>query len=466
MIPTEQVQTFPCLHGVLLLRGFSLRLAVERGHLIIEDESLGIRRRTRLNRVDRGVRRIIIVGSTGSLSLEVIRWLDGVGIPLVHVHPDGRVLMVAAPSAAHRPPVRRAQALAATTDLGLSLSRQLLLDKIRGQVGILDPLDAAREVRQEMALALGDAEAASDFDSLRRAEALAASAYWGAWRTVRVRILNRDRRRVPAHWGRFSSRHSPLGGRGPIRAVTPANAILNYCYAILEAEARIACLAVGLDPMLGLLHTDRTARDALALDLMEPIRPAVDHFVLDLLAERELSRKDLFELADGQCRLLPPLTEELATIAPRWARLVLPVAQWVADRLERAVDGGMIPRPNHHGKAPRSRRRPQIRSMREYDRRPDPTADVRYREKAVRKRQRTLTAVYEANGRWRATQVPTMTQEEYRARVAPALAGIALRRLMDATGLSNASCSKIRRGLTTPHPRHWEPLARVVGANA
>jgi CRISPR/Cas system-associated endonuclease Cas1 len=34
----------------------------------------------------------------------------------------------------------------------------------------------------------------------------------------------------------------------PRLAINPANAILNYLYAILEAETRLACLTLGLDP--------------------------------------------------------------------------------------------------------------------------------------------------------------------------------------------------------------------------
>jgi hypothetical protein len=370
--------------------------------------------------------------------------------------------MVAAPSAAHRAGVRRAQALAGTTELGLALSRQLLAEKIRGQGGLLDRLNAPSDLRQEMALALRALGLATDFGALRQAEARAAGGYWSAWRTVPVRIAREARPRRPRHWAVFGARHSPLGGRGPNRAINPANAVMNYLYAILEAEARIACLAVGLDPMLGILHTDRTARDALALDLMEPIRPTVDRLVLDLLATRELSHRDLFELPDGQCRLMPSLTEELATTAPRWARLALPVAQAVADQLQRAASDGLA-RPNHHAEAPRwLRRRPQVRAMREFDRRPDPAADSRYQTPAVRKRQRTMDGVYRANGRWSATNTPGMTREQFLAQVVPGLARVTLPRLIAATGLSNASCSTIRRGLTVPHPRHWGALAQLA----
>ncbi len=56
---------------------------------------------------------------------------------------------------------------------------------------------------------------------------------------------------------------------------------------------------------------------------------------------------------------------------------------------------------------------------------------------------------------------PGMTRERYVDAVVPALANVKLSDLMAATGLTNASCSKIRRGLTIPHPRYWETLARL-----
>src|SRR5207302_11022633 len=90
---------------------------------------------------------------------------------------------------------------------------------------------------------------------------------------------------------------------------------------------------VGLDPGLGLLHADRPNRDSLACDLMEPVRPAVDRYVCELLGHRTFTKEDVFELLDGQCRLLPPLTHDLAATASEWARLARPIAEEVADRL-------------------------------------------------------------------------------------------------------------------------------------
>jgi CRISPR-associated protein Cas1 len=95
----------------------------------------------------------------------------------------------------------------------------------------------------------------------------------------------------------------------PRAAADPINAILNYLYAILEAESRIALIAVGLDPGLGILHTDQRSRDSLALDLMKSARPAVDQYVLNLLAHRPVSLQ-------GRC-LPDRLAELLARIQAR-----------------------------------------------------------------------------------------------------------------------------------------------------
>ena len=50
----------------------------------------------------------------------------------------------------------------------------------------------------------------------------------------------------------FRSRHSPLQeSHGAKDAADPVNALLNFGYALLEAETKIACHAIGLDPSLG-----------------------------------------------------------------------------------------------------------------------------------------------------------------------------------------------------------------------
>ena len=92
--------------------------------------------------------------------------------------------------------------------------------------------------------------------------------------------------------------------------------MLNYSYAILEAEATIAYHTMGLDPSLGMMHTDLRYRNSLATDLMEPARPAADALVLDLLNTRVLNRGDIHETREGACRLGPQIAREIAILGP------------------------------------------------------------------------------------------------------------------------------------------------------
>ena len=92
----------------------------------------------------------------------------------------------------------------------------------------------------------------------------------------------------------------------------------------------MALSAMGLDPGLGVLHTDQQARASMALDLMEAIRPEVDAWVLGFLKTGTLRSSDFHETRQGNCRILAPLTHVLAGTLSIWRRLVAPAAEDVA----------------------------------------------------------------------------------------------------------------------------------------
>ncbi len=82
----------------------------------------------------------------------------------------------------------------------------------------------------------------------------------------------------------------------------PVNAALSLAYTLLHHEAIAAAHAAGLDPWLGFLHTPAYARESLACDLVEPLRPHADAWVLALFRQRELRRED-FRMDKGACLL-------------------------------------------------------------------------------------------------------------------------------------------------------------------
>jgi hypothetical protein len=182
----------------------------------------------------------------------------------------------------------------------------------------------------------GDLDNAATIDQVRGIEAKAASLYWTAWSSIRVRWRMRDLARIPQRWTRFGSRASLLTG-APRAATSIGSAALNYLYGMLEAESRLALLAQGLDPTLGILHTDQRNRDSFALDAMEPIRPDVDAFAINLLEDRIFTSRDFVELPNGVCRLCASLTHDLALTLPHWRMLVQPVVADLAQAFRAAL---------------------------------------------------------------------------------------------------------------------------------
>ena len=138
---------------------------------------------------------------------------------------------------------------------------------------------------------LTSAAHASDEDALRGVEGTAARVYFSAF----SEILG----------NKFTWK-----GRQQHPAREPVNALLNYGYAFLERDIRIAILGSGLDSRIGCFHADSDRRDSLVYDLMEPYRPSViDRFVLKLLNYGTLTPEQ-FEKTSRSCRL----TEEARTI--------------------------------------------------------------------------------------------------------------------------------------------------------
>lgn len=73
----------------------------------------------------------------------------------------------------------------------------------------------------------------------------------------------------------------------------PVNAVLGFCYSLLTKDLVIACLAVGLDPYLGVLHRPRYGRPAMALDLAEEFRALVaDSVTINVFNNREVGPGD------------------------------------------------------------------------------------------------------------------------------------------------------------------------------
>lgn len=90
-----------------------------------------------------------------------------------------------------------------------------------------------------------------------------------------------------------------FGGRSRPPADGP-NALMSLSYTLAHAQANQLAIAAGLDAQLGFLHSLHRDRESLGLDLIEPARPAIDGWVLDLLAGRRLILPDMLSQGTGE----------------------------------------------------------------------------------------------------------------------------------------------------------------------
>lgn len=78
------------------------------------------------------------------------------------------------------------------------------------------------------------------------------------------------------------------------------NSLLSFLYTLLTYEVASALEAVGLDPYVGFLHSDRPGRPSLALDLMEELRPVfADRLALTLVNRRQIEGKGFLQKESG-----------------------------------------------------------------------------------------------------------------------------------------------------------------------
>lgn len=80
--------------------------------------------------------------------------------------------------------------------------------------------------------------------------------------------------------------------RVPGERADDRNSLLDYGYTLMRGHSMRAVLSAGLTPALGMYHRNRSNMFALADDLIEPFRPAVDYAVVNLECGANLSNRD------------------------------------------------------------------------------------------------------------------------------------------------------------------------------
>lgn len=78
------------------------------------------------------------------------------------------------------------------------------------------------------------------------------------------------------------------------RSMQPAkdefNSLLNYAFGILYSKVEKACVIAGLDPYIGILHTDNYGKKSLTFDIIENYRHLASRTVFKLFTQKKINK--------------------------------------------------------------------------------------------------------------------------------------------------------------------------------
>jgi CRISPR-associated endonuclease Cas1 len=251
----------------------------------------------------------------------VIDWLAAQNIPLVRINWQGEVITVigSGPSGSVDSGRAAEQEKARRNGQELAIAAYLVRQKLENSAETLRVCLPDSPLREKSIATLEDSanglieNPPAAIGSLLGIEGSSAVAYFNAWQVVLIKWVGTRRHPIPREWltvgTRSSERNLDPGKNG--RATHPVNAILNYAYAILEAQVRIQIVAEGYDQSISYLHVSRPNRPGLVLDFMEPLRPIVDREVLRFLQANTFKPGDFTLRSDGVCRLNPEMARRV-----------------------------------------------------------------------------------------------------------------------------------------------------------
>jgi CRISP-associated protein Cas1 len=264
--------------------------------------------------------RIILSDCSGSVSFDVLSWLNEQKVNLVRIDWRGDIVCIAGASGYSANPFRVRWQLETRENptLRIEYCRSLIARKIEASIVTLEK-SIRRSEKWERAISAAyaalttlDQKLPETIIELRALEANCAAAYFRSWQGIPIKWRGTSRRPIPDNWHAIEQRSSPFHLAGNRNAAHPVNAMLNYAYTVLESELRIKSIADGYEPTIGIMHEGRDGSSKFLFDLMEPERPKADREVLDFVKAMVFDPVDFTIRGDGVVRLNPQLARMVA----------------------------------------------------------------------------------------------------------------------------------------------------------
>lgn len=276
------------------------RLSRSKGSLMIRSDETSTRVPLE------GIDGVVLVGGA-SMTLDAVASCVERRIRVAVLRRSGAVRWVAGPPVSGNVALRRAQHRASDSDsTRLELGRRIVAGKLQNSLRVVrrwgrDSTGDRRRTIERRGDLIADRirrlPATPTLDHVRGIEGDAGRAHFACLGTV-----------IDGTGFHFTSR-----SRRPPR--DPVNALLGFCYGLILTETIGGLEAVGLDPQIGFLHSDRAGRPALALDVVEEFRPMIDRFVAGLFRRRQFG-SDHFTVTPGGATYLSD--EGRSVLFGRW----------------------------------------------------------------------------------------------------------------------------------------------------
>jgi CRISPR-associated protein Cas1 len=311
----------------LILAGHGVSLRIEAGTLLIRNGFTHYPQKQQAYRFFKGDAdlppRIIMLDGSGSITFDVLAWLNEQEVPLVKIDWTGNAVTVISSDSFAADRHRVAWQVATRSDVRkrMEFCNALIAKKIKGCIQTLEESlrhshawdRAVKRATDDLARLANDPP--KTVNELRLLEAQSAVAYFRAWYATSLLWRTSARHPIPDEWRTVGPRFTRVYASGSRNASHPVNAILNYAYAVLQGQVQIQLVAEGYDPMLGIMHADRDDAAAFVFDMMEPERPKMDRAVLAFLKLEPLHPADFTIRRDGVVRLNPELARRVACLA-------------------------------------------------------------------------------------------------------------------------------------------------------
>ena len=189
--------------------------------------------------------------------------------------------------------IRRKQLEIAETGEGLDLAIEWISKKFDNQIDFLKRLRETRS-RKSKEITASIEKLKSCSEGLNKLE--------GKVDEVRGTIMGLEGTAGRIYFETLSSimpERYQFNGRSRNPAQDEFNALLNYAYGILYSKVEKACIIAGLDPYVGIIHTDNYNKKSMVFDLIENYRIWADETVVKLFASRKVKQGQFDKLKNG-----------------------------------------------------------------------------------------------------------------------------------------------------------------------